>query len=104
MPGLVAAAFLEAGHSGVGVDLSAEMIARARKRCDFYGDRARFRKGSIYESAPEGLFGAAVSRYVLHHRGHSSPDRWSNLGPVGSWCLAITRQTPTPSGRLAQSN
>jgi SAM-dependent methyltransferase len=66
-PGLVAEAFLEAGCRVVGIDLSAEMIARARARCARFGDRARFMQGSLFEDAPAGLFDASVSRFVLHH-------------------------------------
>jgi SAM-dependent methyltransferase len=68
-PGLVSEALLKAGHSVVGVDLSAEMIARARRRCAPFGDRARFELVSAFDPvvgtfAP---FDAAVSRYVVHH-------------------------------------
>jgi SAM-dependent methyltransferase len=68
-PGLVSAAFLEAGYRVEGVDLSTEMVARARNRCAFAGDRAHFRQTSIFDpeieaSAP---FDGAVSRYVIHH-------------------------------------
>jgi SAM-dependent methyltransferase len=66
-PGLVASAFLEAGHSVVGVDLSAEMIARAQARCERFGPRAQFRRGSIQGPAPEAPFDACVSRLVVHH-------------------------------------
>ena len=66
-PGLVSLAFLEAGHRAFGVDLSAEMIARARARCSGFGDRARFEQRSLHDPAPEGPFDAAISRYVLHH-------------------------------------
>jgi 2-polyprenyl-3-methyl-5-hydroxy-6-metoxy-1,4-benzoquinol methylase len=69
-PGLVAEAFLRAGHRVFGVDLSAEMVARARRRCEGFGDRATFANRSL-ESLREGhdrpRFDAAVSRYVLHH-------------------------------------
>ena len=66
-PGLVAAAFLAAGHRVLGVDLSAEMIARARARCAGAGELARFEQRSIFELAPEAPFDAAISRFVLHH-------------------------------------
>lgn len=69
-PGLVAEAFLNAGHRVFGVDLSAEMIDRARRRCAPFGDRAEFHHRAL-ESLREGgdspRFDAAVSRYVLHH-------------------------------------
>ena len=66
-PGLVSESFLKAGHSVLGVDLSAEMVARARKRGMEYGDRATFIQGSIYGNIPGDCFDAAVSRYVVHH-------------------------------------
>ena len=66
-PGLVSLAFLEAGHRVFGVDLSSEMIARARGRCAPFGDRARFVQGSLHDLTGVGPFDAAISRYVLHH-------------------------------------
>jgi SAM-dependent methyltransferase len=68
-PGLVSAAFLEAGHRVVGVDLSSEMVARAIKRCGNYPGRAKFFQGSLFDPAieSEGPFDAAISRYVIHH-------------------------------------
>ena len=66
-PGLVSQAFLEAGHRVIGVDLSDEMVARARVRCDRFGDRARFERQSLYDPPPGGPFDASISRYVLHH-------------------------------------
>lgn len=68
-PGLVAEAFLNAGCRVVGVDLSAEMIARAQRRGARFGDRARFEQRSIADPALHGPFDATVSRYVLHHVG-----------------------------------
>jgi len=65
-PGLVAEAFLRAGHRVLGVDLSEEMIARAQARCGGFGDRARFARQSIHDPV-EGGFDAAVSRLVIHH-------------------------------------
>jgi SAM-dependent methyltransferase len=66
-PGLVAEAFLAAGHRLTGVDLSAEMVARARARCVRFGDRASFTQGALDGVAPGPAFDAAVSRFVLHH-------------------------------------
>ncbi|HTO96256.1 MAG TPA: class I SAM-dependent methyltransferase [Myxococcales bacterium] len=66
-PGLVAEAFLEAGHSVHGVDLSPEMLVRARQRCARFGARASFQQGSIFEVKTSTPFDAAVSRFVLHH-------------------------------------
>ncbi len=65
-PGLVAEALLRAGHRVLGVDLSEEMVARARARCAAPGDRARFLRQSLHDPL-EGPFDAAVSRLVLHH-------------------------------------
>src|SRR5262245_9425996 len=47
-PGLVSAAFLEAGHRVFGVDLSGVMIERARARTAAHAARARFEQGSIF--------------------------------------------------------
>jgi len=66
-PGLVAEAFLEAGCDVLGVDLSAEMVRRARARCARFGERARFELGSLFELDPGAPLDAALSRNVLHH-------------------------------------
>src|SRR3954462_3997717 len=66
-PGLVSEAFLAAGHSAQGIDLSAEMVRRARARCARFGDRARFEQGSLFELPRREDFDAGVSRFVLHH-------------------------------------
>ncbi len=66
-PGLVAEALLAARHRVHGVDLSAEMVRRARERCARFGDRARFEQGSAMELALAGPFDGAISRLVLHH-------------------------------------
>src|SRR4051812_14589672 len=66
-PGLVGLALLEAGHRVMGVDLSDEMVARARTRCARFGDRAAFHRQSLYDPITGGPFDATISRYVLHH-------------------------------------
>lgn len=66
-PGLVAEAFLEAGCRVTGVDLSAEMIARARARCARFGERARFENLALDALPADAAFDAGVSRLVLHH-------------------------------------
>ena len=68
-PGLVAEAFLEAGHRVVGIDLAEGMIGLARERCARFGDAAEFLVGSIHDDLPPGLqsFDVAVSRFVVHH-------------------------------------
>jgi len=66
-PGLVAEAFLDSGCQVWGVDLSAEMVKRARLRCARFGDRARFEERSVFDLEGTGSFDAAVSRNVLHH-------------------------------------
>ena len=65
-PGIVCEALLGAGHRVLGVDLSTEMLARARARCARFGDRARFVQGSVLELEASG-FDAAISRFVVHH-------------------------------------
>jgi SAM-dependent methyltransferase len=74
-PGLVAEALLQAGYRVVGVDLSAEMIARARKRCARFGDRASFEQKSLFDPSLAGPFDGAISRFVLHH----TPDQLAFL-------------------------
>lgn len=66
-PGLVAEALLQAGYNVHGVDLSAEMIARARNRCASYGVRAVFEQKSLFDPSLAGPFDGAISRFVLHH-------------------------------------
>ncbi|HEY7327369.1 MAG TPA: class I SAM-dependent methyltransferase [Gemmataceae bacterium] len=66
-PGLVAETLLQAGYRVMGVDLSAEMIARARKRCARFGDRASFEQKSLFDPSLAGPFDGAISRFVLHH-------------------------------------
>jgi SAM-dependent methyltransferase len=60
---------LAAGLRVVGVDLSREMIERARMRCAPFGERATFLQGSVLDPSVErhGPFDGAISRYVLHH-------------------------------------
>ncbi len=68
-PGLVSSALLDAGFRIVGVDLSREMIERARKRCAAHSDRATFLQASVFDRQldAQGPFDGALSRYVLHH-------------------------------------
>jgi len=66
-PGLVAEAFLEAGCEVLGVDLSQEMIRRARVRCARFGERARFEHRSLFDVEPASPLDGALSRNVLHH-------------------------------------
>lgn len=66
-PGLVAEALLKANLRVFGVDLSQEMVERARKRCERFGERARFEQGSLFDPFPFNAFDASISRYVIHH-------------------------------------
>ncbi len=74
-PGLVAEALLQAGFRVVGIDLSAEMIARARKRCAGFGEQASFAQMSLFDPSLVGPFDGAISRLVLHH----TPDQLAFL-------------------------
>lgn len=65
-PGIVCEALLAAGHRVVGVDLSAQMLERARLRCARFGDRAQFLQTSVLD-AKLGPCDAAISRFVVHH-------------------------------------
>src|SRR5262245_43874167 len=66
-PGLLSEALLAAGHRVFGVDLSAEMIARARKRCERFGQAADFEQQSVFDPRIHGPFDACISRLVVHH-------------------------------------
>ncbi|MGH7223081.1 MAG: class I SAM-dependent methyltransferase [Gemmataceae bacterium] len=66
-PGLVGEALLQAGYRVVGVDLSTEMIARARNRCARFGELAVFEQKSLFDPSLAGPFDGAISRFVLHH-------------------------------------
>jgi len=68
-PGIVSKGLLDAGFRVVGVDLSGQMIDRARIRCADAGQRARFLHASIYDASLDAVapFDGAISRYVLHH-------------------------------------
>jgi SAM-dependent methyltransferase len=66
-PGLVAEAFLAAGFRVTGVDLSGEMIARARARNGRFGERARFEQRHVDALPRDAAFDGAVSRFVVHH-------------------------------------
>jgi 2-polyprenyl-3-methyl-5-hydroxy-6-metoxy-1,4-benzoquinol methylase len=68
-PGLVCEALLAAGYQVVGVDLSREMIERARRRCEPWGDRAEFHHLSLFDTVLDDLApcDGALSRYVVHH-------------------------------------
>ncbi|MCA1829434.1 MAG: class I SAM-dependent methyltransferase [Myxococcales bacterium] len=65
-PGIVSEALLAADHRVTGVDLSTEMLQRARARCARFGDRARFVQGSVFALDHQD-FDAAISRFVMHH-------------------------------------
>jgi ubiquinone/menaquinone biosynthesis C-methylase UbiE len=99
-PGLVAEAFLEAGCDVTGVDLSLQMIERARTRCARFGARARFVQASLHELESGRVFDAAVSRYVLHH----VPDPVAFIGaqvarirPGGNLILSDHTTDPDPA-------
>jgi SAM-dependent methyltransferase len=68
-PGLVSEALLAAGCSVVGVDLSREMIDRARQRCTAWESRSEFHQISLFDPAVDELapFDGTLSRYVVHH-------------------------------------
>ena len=68
-PGLVCEALAAEARQVVGVDLTREMIERARRRCEEAGlANTEFREGPV-ESLPfeSGSFDAVVSRLAVHH-------------------------------------
>jgi SAM-dependent methyltransferase len=105
-PGLVSEALLNAGHRIVGVDLSAEMIARAGIRCAAHGTRAHFIRVSLFDAALTAPFDAAISRLVLHHV--TDPQAFVRrqvelLRPGGVLVLADHTTDPDPAA-AAQHN
>jgi SAM-dependent methyltransferase len=104
-PGLVSRGLLDAGFQVAGVDLSREMIERARLRCADSGDKAQFLQASIFDASLETLapFDGAISRYVLHH----TPDpkaflaRQAELLRPGGVMVACDHVTDTDSARAA---
>ncbi|OAI47613.1 methyltransferase [Planctomycetaceae bacterium SCGC AG-212-F19] len=79
-PGLVSAALLAAGHRVFGVDLSAEMIARARQRCAPFGQAGDFEQQSVFDPRIHGPFDACISRLVLHHMPDPHHFVWRQAG------------------------
>jgi SAM-dependent methyltransferase len=68
-PGLVSETLLATGFQVVGVDLSGEMIERARKRCRPWAAQASFHQCSVFDPSldTQEPFDGSLSRYVLHH-------------------------------------
>jgi SAM-dependent methyltransferase len=103
-PGLVSEALLEAGCRVVGVDLSREMIDRARVRCARWKEAAVFHQGSLFDPMLDRLapFDGALSRYVLHHvlDQHAFITRQALLLPPGGilvCCDHVTDPDPGPA-------
>ncbi len=102
-PGLVAEAFLAGGYRVTGVDLSAEMVARARRRCARFEGRCRFERSSLSDSAVGADFDAAVSRSVLHHVGDPAvfiEQQRTRLRP-GGILIAVDHTTDPEPARAA---
>jgi SAM-dependent methyltransferase len=104
-PGLVSRALLDAGFRVVGVDLSREMIERARRRCADGGERAQFHQGSLFDAFLDDLapFDATLSRYVLHHTVEPKEflARQAALLRPGGVMAACDHMTDTNSARAA---
>ncbi len=104
-PGLISRALLDAGLRVVGVDLSRQMIERARNRCAADPERARFIQASVFDPCLDALppFDAAISRYVLHHT--ASPEeflaRQAALLKPGAVMVACDHITDTDRTRAA---
>jgi len=99
-PGLVSEALLRAGV--LGIDLSPEMVDRARKRCAAYGPRAQFENRSVFDSWLHGPFDAALSRFVLHHMTDAGAfiRRQAELLQPGG-CLVVCDHTADPDPAAA---
>jgi SAM-dependent methyltransferase len=101
-PGLVGLALLEHGHRVTGVDLSEEMVHRARRRCAGFGERATFHRQSLYDPIAGVSFDATISRYVLHHVADPSAflDRQVDLIRPGG-IVVLSDHTTDPDPTLA---
>lgn len=103
-PGLVSAALLEAGLRVVGVDLSREMIDRARQRCSRWGDAAEFHQASLFDCLLDDRapFDGTLSRYVLHHvlDPFAFIERQANLLRPGG-VLVLCDHVTDPDSRIA---
>jgi SAM-dependent methyltransferase len=96
-PGLLSEALLAAGHRVFGVDLSAEMIGRARKRCERFGQAADFEQQSVFDPRIHGPFDASISRLVAHHMTDPAVFLWRQAGllrPGG--VLVVSDHTTDP--------
>lgn len=96
-PGLVSEALLRAGHRVFGVDLSAEMIARARQRGAPFGNAADFEQSSVFDPRIHGPFDAAISRFVVHHMPDPALFLWRQAGLLRSGgVLIVCDETTDP--------
>jgi SAM-dependent methyltransferase len=95
--GLVSEALLAAGHRVFGVDLSAEMIERARKRCQRFGTSADFEQQSVFDPRIHGPFDACISRLVVHHMTDPAVFIWRQAGLLRpSGVLIVCDHTTDP--------
>ena len=104
-PGLVSKGLLDGGFRVVGVDLSREMIERARARCSDHADKAQFFQMSVFDERLDALapFDGAISRYVLHHTidPQAFAARQAALVRLGGVVAACDHATDTDRTRAA---
>jgi tRNA (cmo5U34)-methyltransferase len=77
----------------VGVDVSQEMLSRARQRLRGHGRRVQLRAGNIATPELDGLFDAIVSVLAVHHlwadeKRHLFSRLWEHLAPGGILVVA----------------
>jgi tRNA (cmo5U34)-methyltransferase len=77
----------------VGLDVSAEMLSRARERLRGHRDRVELRAGDIANPQLDGLYEAIVSVLAVHHlwadeKRHLFSRLWEHLTPGGIMVVA----------------
>ncbi len=81
------------GATAIGLDVSQEMIERARQRLATHGERAELRQSDIAEPEIDGIHDAIVSVLAVHHlfgdqKRHLFSRIWEHIEPGGIFVIA----------------
>ena len=81
------------GATATGLDVSPEMIERARQRLAVEGERAELRQSDIAEPEIDGIYDAIVSVLAVHHlypdqKRHLFGRLWEHVAPGGIFIIA----------------